>query len=581
MSRFARLDIWGFLVLVLIAALVRGYGLGFPNYHWDENLDFTNVFSASFNRLALLTYVHGSLHPYLMLAAWNFHLLIGGIEPSTGNLLHAFFTDPMPFTILARGLAVLASTGTVVLTFVLGRRLYNPRIGWFSSIFLAGTFLHVAESHYARTHVIATFFVVLALYYSSRILEGGAQKDYLLAGINLGLATALQYSMFITAVPVLYAHIARLNVTGGIKNQGNLPSHHPLMTGAGIALIAFFCVTPYAVIDTQRFLGELKFIAGDVTQVWVDSAGQPVWLFYLTEHLQNGMGTVLALTSMMGFALAIARRSRSDILLIAFLAPLFITLANGANFARYLIPGLPPLAILAAILLDRIFSPLRTRVPPAWIRAGQILVMAMVLAQPLLNIIRFDFWLTQPDTRRIASEWLVSNLPYGSHIVVEGANVLGPTIPPGRIQMKQLLAIQKDGSLGEMYTEALMTSQLFDTGHKVLSVFRIDQKHRGGTFLEMISDASYYRDLGYDYIVTSDWMQRTNNDGYPSAFQASLDRYYEPIMTFEPTIHFRYDPYSWRIDYEALAQVVPGKRGIGGPVLVIYRLRETETTNGG
>lgn len=577
MSRFARPDYWGIPALVLITILLRAYGLGFPNYHWDENIDFNNVFSASYNRLALLTYVHGSLHPYLMLAVWNLRLLYGGIEPSTSNLLHAFFADPRSFTILARGLAVLASTVTVVLTLVLGRRLYNPRIGWLSSILLAGTFLHAAESHYARTHIITTLFVVSALYYSSRIMKDGNQKDYLLAGISLGLATAAQYSMFITAVPVLYAHIAHLNISRGIKNQTSLSSHRPLTTSAGIALITFFCATPYAIIDAQRFFSELKFIAGDVTQVWVDSAGQPVWLFYLTEHLKNGMGTVLAFISVMGLAHAIVRRSRSDILLIAFLVPLFITLANGANFARYLIPGLPLLAILAASLLDRMFSLLKTRVQAKWIQAGQILAVAMVLAQPVLNIVRFDFWLTQPDTRQTASEWIVSHLPQGSRIAIEGAGVLGPNVPLDRKHMEQLLAVQEPGSLGEIYTEALMTSQPPETGFHALSVFRLDQKHKGGVFLETIADSSYYRNLGYDYLVTSSWMIRTVDDAYTPAFQESLDKFYTPIMTFEPTIYFRYDPYSWRIDYTALAQVIPGRQGIGGPKLTIYKLRDIQS----
>lgn len=577
MSRLTRPEIWGLLVLALAATFARAYGVDFPNYHWDENIDFNNVFSASYNHLALLTYVHGSLHPYLMLTVWNLYLLFGGIEPSTSNLLHAFFTDPTPFTILARGIAVLASTGTVVLTFVLGRRLYNPRIGWWSSIFLAGTFLHAAESHYARTHVIATLFVVSALYHSSRIMKDGNQKDYLLAGISLGLATAAQYSMFIAAVPVLYAHIAHLNTSGQIKNLTNLSVHRPLMTSAGIALITFSCATPYAVIDAQRFFSELKFIAGDVTQAWVNSAGQPVWLFYLTEHLKNGMGTLLTLVSIMGLAYAIVRRSKSDILLIAFLAPLFITLANGANFGRYLTPGLPPLAILVASLLDIVFSSLETRFRAKWIWAGQILAMALVLAQPVLNIVRFDFWLIQMDTRQITSDWIVSHLPPGSRIAIEGANVLGPDVPLDRMYMEQLLAIQEQGSLGKVYTEALMTSQPSNTGFYVLSVFRLDEKHRGGIFLETVKDASYYRDLGYDYLVTSSWMQRTADDTYSSAFQASLDKYYAPIVTFEPTIHFRYDPYSWQIDYTALGQIIPGRQEIGGPKLIIYKLRDIES----
>jgi hypothetical protein len=580
MSRLTRRELWGVLAVTLAAILVRTYGLGFPNYHWDENIDFNNVFSASYNRLALLTYVHGSLHPYLILATWSFYFLFGGIELTTSNLIYTFFINPVPLTTIARGLAVSASTATIIMTFVLGKRLYNPRVGWLSSIFLAGTFLHAAESHYARTHTLAGFLVIFVLYFSSRIIKTGNQKDYLFAGISLGLAVAAQYSMFTAATPILYAHIVRF-ISIKPKPPINLWTQRSLLASAGIAVIAFFCVTPYALIDAQRFFVEIKFILGDVTHVWVDPQGQPIWLFFLTEHLKNGMGIFLAFTAATGFIYTFVRRSNSDFLLFAFLMPSFLTLANSANFARYLVPSLPPLTILAASLFDSIFYRLETRTPVKWMHAVQILVTAVVLAQPVMNILRFDFWLTQQDTRQIASEWITSHIAPGSRIVIEGENVLGPNVPLDRKYMEQLLAIQQKGSLGEIYTEALMNAQPFDSGYIVLSVFRLDQKHNGGIFLETISDVSYYRDLGYDYLITSSWMQRTPSDGYSPEFQASLIEYYEPIMTFEPTIYFRYDPYAWQIDYIALAQITPWKQGIGGPKLTIYQLRENKTGDGG
>lgn len=567
---------WGFITLMAISIFLRAYGLGFPSYHWDENLDFNNVFSASFNQLAILTYDHGSFHAYLILVIWHLYLFLIGEQPTTSNLILAYFTDPQPFLILARGLLVLASTGTVAMVFLVGKRLYNHRVGWIAAIFLAGTFLHAAESHYARTHVLGALFVILVLYFCSLILETGSKTAYMLAGVSLGLAAASQYSLVIAGVCIFYAHIKYLKNTGTVTNLHRLLFDSSLLRSVGVAAIAFFCVTPYAALDAQRFLKEISSNAQNVTRTWVDSEGLPVWLFYLTEHLRNGMGTLLALTSLLGFVYALLRRSQADSLLIVFLLVSYLTLANSANFARYLIPSLPILVILAALLLDRIFTPLAKNLSQKGINLIIVLFIVGSMIQPVINIIRFDYWLTQPDTRQAAVDWILSNIPKGSKFAIEGAGALAPNIPVSRENLEKLLSVQPTGTLGEVYTEALLTSQASDIGYTVLSVFRLDQLHKSGTFIENLTSASYYKNLGYEYLVTTSWMQRSSTDTYAPGFQASLNEYYEPIKVFHPTIYFRFDPYSWRIDYEALSKVVPGRPEIGGPILTIYRLRETK-----
>lgn len=574
MYRSARYKLLGFVTLISFSLLLRVYGLNFPGYHWDENIDFNNVFSASFNHFALLTYVHGSLHPYLILIAWKLYLLLNSIAPTTSNLIFGFFEDPKPFLILARGLMVLASNGSVVLSFLVGWKLYNQRVGWISAVFLAGTFLHAAESHYARSHVLAAFFVIVGLYFCSRIMESGGQLDYVFAGVSLGLATAAQYSLIISIVPICLAHIFYIKKSKAGKQLSDFLMDRAFLVCMVIAAVTFLAVTPYAVIDPRRFAGEIKFIVKDVTHAWVYSDGQPVWLFFLSEHLRNGMGLVLFLMSIVGLIYASVRRTQSDILVVIFLLVSYFTVINSANFARYLIPSLPFWVILAARFLEKMLRFLERRFSRTLTRSLSVLAVIGILVQPILNIIRFDYWLTQPDTRQLAAEWIYSNIPYGSAIVVEGINVLGPNVPIGHKDLEQLLAIQPKGTLGYVYTKALFDSQSLDTGYTVLSVFRLDQKHESGMFDGAIDSASYYRDLGYDYLITSSWMQPDPTNVYSTIFQESLNQYYVPVKEFKPTIYFRFDPYSWRIDYQALRQVIPGKPGVGGPILTIFKLSE-------
>jgi uncharacterized membrane protein len=197
----------GLLALILVLAFaVRAYGLNFPRFHWDENIAFGNTLYASYAQLREPEYEHGSLLPYLFLALWYGYLMLRGIAPAAQNLTPAFFGDPAPFVVLARGLLVLAGTGTVLAVYALGKQMYNRATGLLAAFFLAFTFLHVSESHYARGHILATFFVTLAVFFASRNLSEGRSRDYALAGICVGLGTAAQYSAILALLPLIVAH---------------------------------------------------------------------------------------------------------------------------------------------------------------------------------------------------------------------------------------------------------------------------------------------------------------------------------------------------------------------------------------
>jgi hypothetical protein len=284
-----------------------------------------------------------------------------------------------------------------------------------------------------------------------------------------------------------------------------------------------------------------------VSRTWVSPEGQPVWLFYLTEHLRNGLGTGLEVIALGGIIYAMAKRLPQDWILLAFPLPLFLTLAKGENFARYALLLLPFLVIAAARLIYDVTQWAELKWSRHWTWA--VIVFAVGLVVPSgLNIARYDFMITQPDTRTLAAQWIDAHIPDGATIAVEGAGVLGPVVPAR--------PNQPDGRT-----------------YQVDTVFRLDQRHEGGILVGSISSADYYASRGIDYLVTVNWMQGESESGYSKEFQDSLEADYAPIAEFAPTIDFRFDPYAWRMDYNALAQVIPGKPETGGPRLTVYRRR--------
>ncbi len=565
------------LALIVVLALgVRVYGINFPLYHWDERLTFSDVFFAVGNNLEMLTYEHGSLLTYILLFLWYpLIALAHQTMPGAFEFFRVYYQDPSWLALTGRLVSAVASTGSVLAVYVLGRRFYHRTVGLVAAFFLASTFLDIAESHYMRVYALTTLFSVLALFFSIKILEDSRIRNYLLAGLFAGLGAAAQYTVVFLIVPLVTAHAIVTWRNWGAAARRRLFSKE-ILIGLDSAGMAFFAATPYALIQFPAWAGYMKwFVLNRAAVTWVSPEGQPVWLFYLTEHLAGGMGLALESVALMGVLYLLYRRRSRDLILLIFPALLFLTLNGGPNYARYALPLLPVLSIAAANILYDFFAWTKRWISPM---ASEIALAAIALAlciPPLMNAIRFDYWLTQPDTRAVAAEWIQSNIPPNATMATEGLDILGPYIPVSDAIFESV------ASKARTYFEkeeirAMRASRRDGPGYRVTQLFRLDEETRGGVKVGQVPSAQLYSDAGIDYLVTVNWMKRTAATQYSAAFQQSVDMFYTPVAEIRPTVLFRYDPYAWRVDYDALSRVDLGQPQIGGPVLTIYQRRASQ-----
>ncbi len=558
-------------LVVLLALLVRVYGIGFPLYHWDERLSFTDVFFAIGNNLQMLTYEHGSLLTYILLMIWSPIVAVAQKAfPGNFEFFLTYYQNPLLLAVPGRLVSSFASVATVVCVYYLGERLYHRTVGLIAAFLLALTFLDVAESHYMRTYALTSLFSTLAVYFSIKILDDQRLRNYFLAGLFIGLAAAAQYTVVFLVVPLITAHVIVTRRRWGTNEWHCLFSKN-LISGLDSAGLAFFLVTPYALIEFQSFAGYMKwFVLNRAGTAWVSSEGQPVWLFYLKEHLAGGMGMELEIVAILGLAFALFRHKAQDLVLLEFPILLFVTLNGGPNFARYAVPLLPFLTIAAANLLYQMSQWSLHWLPPRLSSLALVVVIVGLAIPSFLNIVRFDFMITQPDTRLLAGQWIQANVPGGTKIASEGLDILGPYIPPDRRMIDAAMAkARTESERQEIW--ALEMTVAGRLGYQVIQLFRLDQDVRGGVVMGEVLSAQTYADSGINYLVTVNWMQRSASDEYPEAFQQSLDTFYHPVVQIRPTVLFRYDPYAWRTDYDALARIQVGEDQVGGPLLTIYR----------
>jgi hypothetical protein len=228
-----------------------------------------------------------------------------------------------------------------------------------------------------------------------------------LAGLAAGLAASTKYPAAFLVVPLVVAAWGKWRRLG---------------YSLGIAVVAFLATSPYVLVHPHQAWADASRVQRLAREGWLGFEHDSWALFSFTGKLWGGLGPALVI-GVIGLALALYRRTRTDLILASFvLAYLVDLLTVRAHFDRYVLPLVPALAALAG--RQRILAP---------ITLGCLIV-------PLVWTIGDDVRLTRTDTRAVAHAWIVRNVPPHARIAaesstppLEGHPIVGLALPgPGR-----------------------------------------------------------------------------------------------------------------------------------------------------
>jgi hypothetical protein len=423
-----------FLLILVLAAATRfwGIGWGLPHtYHADENFFGQKAMRFLEGDLNPHFFHVPTLHMYTLAGLWKVYY---ETEKASGNartmaeFRETYIQFPEVFFLIGRFLTVLMGVGTVLLLYLLGKRMFGPRAGAIAALLLVFSLEHARMSHDMLPDVPMVFFLVLAFLSIWNIAEKGRTRDYLWAGVAAGLAMTTKYGGLLLFIPIFLAHIYRIRET---KRPAREIILSPRLIGSGLVFLAVFVLgSPYVVLDFPKFFRDFKWQSGHLTEEghFGDSTAHSAFLFYLRYGFMENVGIVSQFLVLGGFFLALFRRQKRDLVLLSYPLVQFALISLwGARATRYLLPLAPFFALIGAVFLDRLlacgdrkFAPVGTTRKRRIVWATvSCLLTAAIIAPSAIRLGKLDTALAGLDSRTRAKEWIEYNIPKGTRIALE------------------------------------------------------------------------------------------------------------------------------------------------------------------
>jgi hypothetical protein len=386
-----------------------GYGLPLPASRPDEDLVVGKALKISLGLMPEprdFNYSHGVyyLEAAALAAFRGVGHLLGRYPTPEAFLDDVTVGHPALHFRICRSLAAILGSLTALLTAWVAWEGYRHRSAALLAGFLvAVNFLHVRDSHFATVDVPMMFFATLALGFSLRAAETRSRRSFVLAGLFAGLATSAKYNAATTAFAIVAAAFPAL--MRGTPGERRRATASVALAGA-VMILAFALTSPYCVLRLGDFL---QGVAVQRRELF-DGPGVAAWRVHLADTLPGAFGSLGLAFVALGLVRALWLRRPADVVLLAFVATTFGSLARITWVqARYMIPLVPPLAIVAAEAATGILRSGRVR----------LAVVGLLLAvQPLRSAVAFDRLAARPDTRLLAGDWVDRHIAPESRIAV-------------------------------------------------------------------------------------------------------------------------------------------------------------------
>jgi hypothetical protein len=455
--------------------------------------------------------------------------ILGWFRSPTAFVLE-YLTNPRAYYLIPRAISAAFGLGTAFLLMKAARRMTDRSTGLIAALLLLLVPLHFQMSRAGLADVPMTFFTVATLCVSLGIATSPkvSLRTYILAGVMVGLATAMKYHGALAAIFVVSADVYRRPNEWSWRSLPDFLSRPHLLAAAAASLAAFVLTTPFAVLDHRTFLADLSFqIAhqrGVVEHIGIVASNSPIQQL-ATSILPEIVGLPILLFSIVGLIVVMLDRRRFVLAAVILLPMLSLNLGafllSRVKFTHYLLPAIPCLCVLAAIAIRSIAD------RAARAEGGKELVSGALLAMILVTTALPQFpsiWaLGLPHTGTATMEWVHAHCEPGVKIALDDEEDLN-FLPTAASLDRSVAAAKAAGVSGRAdYYESLERMIERDKDHPHYDLYRLHASDSAADYLELLQSE------GVKYFILSESVYSMFRRNRPSQNTDERLRFYRDL----------------------------------------------------
>ena len=416
------IPVWVYLSLILLLALflrLAGIWRTEPiDYHPDEWAVAKPIWYIANNaQSGIKTHYHwpgcGVIYPF----GYSLYLLRSFFGPYSYNCI----------LMILRITSALASTATVLVTFLLMRKLASVRAALLTAGLVAVAKLLVLLAHYGTLNSILSLTVLIIMWLSYDLfkIEHTENRSTLkigtccIVGLLCGWGIATKWPILLAAVPITIAGLLSLWSHRKLALWRQFIKINLQRIGiiAGMTTLSFLAFLPDLQFAPKEVIGGFTYEVKHHQTGHYGSVvkGQGVWSKRLgrTFSTMKSCGNVYLLYAGLAalvFVLIKPSQSKIFLLLVLFLW-LFVVFRNVVAVSRHHVMPFIFMLMLIGFFFDGILATNRI-----WLRitAGIVYLVLIVMAVLYTCINISPFW--KPDARIQCANWIKENVPLGSGV---------------------------------------------------------------------------------------------------------------------------------------------------------------------
>lgn len=172
------------------------------------------------------------------------------------NSFLVLWNDPTIFYLISRVVTSIFASLTLIPAYYSIKLFSSKKLALYATLIFSLIPFHVFISEFAVLEPAMLFFISIATYYILKINFYNNLKDYLYAGVFIGLATSIKYNAIFVLVPLLIANILYLYNKKEFKLKIflDLSNLKKLTLAFTIAITTLLLTSPFIIFDFQTFI---------------------------------------------------------------------------------------------------------------------------------------------------------------------------------------------------------------------------------------------------------------------------------------------------------------------------------------